>query len=319
MEEEYFEDEFKYFSVVNTYMPTSIAVLRLSNERAIGIADERTLYGRDQGNIASKIAIKGNCAVLSAGDGSATEEITRLFNEKDDEKNFNQILDSLTESFHNIYKSRVQGVIFSKHGTDWIEYQTGKLKNGKPMSQEFQNLLQREVENYTREQMQVPSPRFEVGLLYTGYNENRDDMEIYKLSGAGVAEICPDKFGAVGSGASAINKEFFDFLESLPAEKRNNIELADGFYAITKAYLNSVKRAFGVDGGPTIVDVGKDYARKIDSVKSRVMRNLVVKEEEIGTEKVKTYLTDLATDKIDALTVAKEISKPEDIINHSFY
>ena len=309
---------FKYFSVVNSNM-TSDIIFKLSPQMMIAAADEQTSDSLNEANIVnSKLAVKGRYVALLAGNGSSTEEMMRYWNDLP-KGNFYEELNNLTKSFHEIYTNAWRGDILSPHNLDEEEYNTGNLKNGKPISADLLKRLQNETEEYAKfEPFRGPTPRFNSEVIFGGFNEKRNDMEIYDILGSGAYVFQPNRYSVGGSGLVRTSSEIMDFIESLTPEKRDNIPLDEGLNITLKALVKSYKSP-GVGGiHPSIAIIEKDSVRKLNSKQSTIMRNLVFKElkGEIEENKAKRYLEDLANEKISTSSVVKEISKPEDLENY---
>jgi 20S proteasome alpha/beta subunit len=312
------EDGFKSFSEVSKTGEnmTSIGTLRLSAEQMIGFADETGSYGNEQERITSKTANKGRYIALQCGRADNNVEISSLWKEKPEERNFNEALNNLTEAFRNVYNSKSEGAILKSQFLTTGEYLTGILKDGKPLSQDLHRRLQTQVEEFSRDGPPT-TPRFYTNMIFAGYNDGRKDVESYNISGPGVSNINSDRIASSGSGSQIVRRVLADFLEGLPRERRDDISLADGLYASLSALKKSENdERVGVNT-PILTIIGKNDAKTLDSIKSAIMRNVVVKEKEIGTEKVKSILEDITTDKVDALSIAREIFKPEDLLKYN--
>ena len=318
-EDKYLDDEFKHLSVVNTNMTSDIA-LRLSNERMIAVTDEQVSTYFDEANIASKLAVKGKYVALISGRGGTTKEMIEEW-KSFRLGNFTEEMENLTKIFHEIYKKTWIGDVLKKEDLDDEEYKTGVLKNGKPIATYLLRKKQSETDEFVRSDSSRPGPKFNSYVIFAGQDEKRNDMEIYEIKGAGTHELVPDRFCAEGSGSIKARTEIIDFIESLPPEKRDDIDFGEGLHVSMRALVKSQK-APGVGGAhPAVAFIEKDSVRKLDSKKSAVMRNVVFKElkGEIEENKAKSYLESLANDKIDTLSVAKEIYKPEDLEKYGLY
>lgn len=312
MKENYFKDEFKYFSVVNNDMTTIIA-LRLSPEEMIAVTDEQVsddFY--DANTVNSKLAVKGNYVALISGRHGATEEMVREWYGKP-KGNFSEELENLTNSFHKIYRRSWIGEKLKVHDLGDEEYKTGKLKNGKPISTDLLGRLQNETEEFANPQPSRTSNRLNSYLIFAGFNKERNDMEIYEITGAGTCHFQPNRYCVGGSGYSIANPMLTDFLESLVPEKRDSIPFIDGLNASLKALVRTDKTPGVGTTHPSIADIKKDSVRKFNSKISTVMRNVAfeVLKGEIEENTAKSCLNDLVSGKIDTSTVAKAITKPE--------
>jgi len=309
------ENDFKSLSVINTYM-TSDMILRLSPRRMIALTDGRSSTSIDNADIASKMIVKGKYVALIAGRAGATQEMIRDWNDYQPIGNFSKELEILTNSFHKIYEKTWVSEKLKPHGIeDSEEYETGNLKNGKPISVDLLRKLQNETEEYVKPDSSGSS-RFSSYIIYGGQDEERKDMEIYEISGAGNCEFISDHFCTGGIGSLISRLELGEFIETLPPEKRDDIDFVKGLHKSLVALAKSEK-AHGVGGIPTVADIGTDGVKIYDSKVSRVMRNVVVKELKgfLEKDKAESYLEGLANGKIEVSIVENEIYNPKDLEN----
>jgi len=262
---------------------TVISAMKFNDFEGAMVADEQSSGGGRKYDLAEKIH-EFSCPtskLIVGGSGTADLlydsilQFTQTFPEKQDKvQNADNFVQFLAHIFTQVTHSHVDGILRSRSGHSWLEFQQGYIitENGKePMGER----LQAEYEKLKNE---LWSPESFLNSSFLALASDVSGIEIYSVS-LGSTKPMPvaRPYAVIGSGSDMADRELMGFFQPMTREERKNITPVEGIKALLQATYQASTGNIGVGGSPNIYLLNAEGKISNPSENSSILANEIVK------------------------------------------
>ncbi|MBI1969076.1 hypothetical protein HYS48_00140 [Candidatus Woesearchaeota archaeon] len=274
---------------------TVISVMKFNEKEGAMIADEQATYGGRKAEGAAKIdelSNGGKVAGVMGGSGSAdvlrdvsmqtVKAIRENASNTQDGKSLANVLGLVMAQVKRQY---IDGYLLAEFGLREADFQSGHrtMPDGARVSLD-QSIMQR-YQRILDGHDQAANQFLDNGILLLTYDSG--GVQLYAASMA-LANAWPisGQYRCIGSGTDMADGELGAFLETLPREKREHIDIIDGITALLSATERASARNIGVGGIPIIrivregklIKPGEDQSKLAAEIVKATKKGYVSKE-----------------------------------------